>query len=317
MGAADRSSRPAAASTEILVIGSVNLDLVLTLDTLPLPGETLHSRSSRRSPGGKGANQALAAARLGGTVRLAARVGQDSEADQALALLREDGVDLSSVDALAEHATGLAIVEVDARGENSIVLVPGANLVWDDPGQAAALVAEAGVVVCQGEIPAEVVDAVSAACTPAQRLLLNLAPVIPLRSETLRRADPLVVNEHEGRAALALLGGDAVEEDEVVRELLDAGIRSVVMTLGPRGALLGDADGLRKIASPCVTAVDTTGAGDAFVGGLALRLAAGDDLDQAAQFAARVGAAAVTREGAQPSYPQSEDELPSLTESAG
>ncbi|ATG50425.1 ribokinase [Brachybacterium vulturis] len=317
MGAADRTSRQAESSTEILVVGSVNLDLVLTLDALPLPGETLYSRSSRRSPGGKGANQALAAARLGGRVRLAARVGQDSEADQALALLREDGVDLSAVEALAEHATGLAIVEVDAQGENSIVLVPGANLVWNDLGQTVALVADADIFVCQGEIPAEVVDAVSSACSPAQRLLLNLAPVIPVRSETLRCADPLVVNEHEGRAVLALLGGDAVEEADVMRDLLDAGVRSVVMTLGPRGALLGDADGLRQVPSPQVEAVDTTGAGDAFVGGLALRLAAGDDLDQAARFAARLGAAAVTRDGAQPSYPRTVDGLPSPTGIAG
>ena len=261
------------------VVGSVNLDLVATLDRLPAPGETRTAAGFSRVPGGKGANQALAAARLGATVHLVAAVGPDGE--EALALLRREGVGLTRVREV-DVSTGLALIEVDTGGETTIVVVPGAN---------AALavmpedVAGADAVLTVLEVPD---DAVRAAAEHATGLfVLNAAPARPVSPDVLARADLVVVN----RAEHAAIPG------------LDAA-RAVAVTRGAEGAvLLRDGREVARGAPPPVTAVDGTGAGDAFVAAVVVGLLDGvADAELLARGCA-AGALAATRPGAQPSLP--------------
>lgn len=298
---------------DVVVVGSVNADLLTRVAQHPAPGETVLVRTLAVLPGGKGANQAVAAARLGARTALVGAVGTDAFAEPALAGLRAAGVDLGAV-AVHDGPTGLALVTVADDGENTIVVVPGANARVDGTAVAAhdALVAAAAVVVVQGEIPRSGIERAAAAATG--RLVVNLAPVVDVDPAVLRAADPLVLNEHEAPLLLAALGGDAMgaDPDALARGLLADGVRSVVLTLGGRGALVADGgdDGPVHVVAPRVPVVDTTGAGDAFVGALAHRLALGEDLVPAARTAVRVGAFAVGREGAQPAFPGAGDALP-------
>ena len=298
----------------IVVVGSVNVDLLAQVQRHPRPGETLHGTGGQMLPGGKGANQAVAAARLGARVAMVGAVGSDVQAEAALSVLREAGVDLGHV-AEIEGPTGLAIVTVAEDGENSIVVIAGANDAMD-AGRvraAAEVISAARIVVCQGEIPRDGIEALPALVTG--RFLHNPAPVMELDPAVLRASDPLVVNQHEAGLVLAQLapGQEAPEDPEaVVAALRAAGIPSAVLTLGADGSLVADQAGVRRIPPAPVEAVDTTGSGDAFIGALALGLARGDDLATAARLASRVGAFAATGEGAQPSYPTAADELPAL-----
>ena len=298
----------------IVVVGSVNVDLLAQVRRHPRPGETLHGTGGQMLPGGKGANQAVAAARLGARVAMVGAVGSDVQAEAALSALREAGVDLGHV-AEIEGPTGLAIVTVAEDGENSIVVIAGANDAMD-AGRvraAAEAISAARIVVCQGEIPRDGIEALPALVTG--RFLHNPAPVMELDPAVLRASDPLVVNQHEAGLVLAQLAPDqeAPEDPEaVVAALRAAGIPSAVLTLGADGSLVADQAGVRRIPPAPVEAVDTTGSGDAFIGALALGLARGDDLTTAARLASRVGAFAATGEGAQPSYPTAADELPAL-----
>lgn len=298
----------------ITVVGSINADIVLGVSRSPLPGETLIAESLDVHPGGKGANQALAAARLGATVAFIGAVGTDAYAPTAVNGLRQAGVDITAV-ATVPGPTGQAYVTVDGRtGENSIVIVAGANAFVDEAHvrSHADLLERADLVVLQGEIPPEGAAAAAASSSTA-RLVLNLAPVIPVDQEVIRRADPLVVNEHEGRLVLKLLGRtpkDLGTEEDIVKALLAAGIPTVVITLGAAGAIFSDGGPVLRVPAPSVEAIDTTGAGDAFVGALCARLSDGAPLGEAVRFAVRVGSFAVTRRGAQPSYPGPDDVLP-------
>ncbi|MCT1908423.1 ribokinase [Brachybacterium paraconglomeratum] len=300
----------------IVVVGSVNVDLLAQVQRHPRPGETLHGTGGQMLPGGKGANQAVAAARLGARVAMVGAVGSDVQAEAALSALREAGVDLGHV-AEIEGPTGLAIVTVAEDGENSIVVIAGANDAMD-AGRvraAAEVISAARIVVCQGEIPRDGIEALPALVTG--RFLHNPAPVMELDPAVLRASDPLVVNQHEAGLVLAQLvpGQEAPEDpDAVVAALLATGIPSAVLTLGADGSLVADQAGVRRIPPAPVEAVDTTGSGDAFIGALALGLARGDDLATAARLASRVGAFAATGEGAQPSYPTAADALPPLQE---
>ena len=300
----------------IVVVGSVNVDLLAQVQRHPRPGETLHGTGGQMLPGGKGANQAVAAARLGARVAMVGAVGTDVQAGAALSALRKAGVDLGHV-AEIEGPTGLAIVTVAEDGENSIVVIAGANDAMD-AGRvraAAEVISAARIVVCQGEIPRDGIEALPALVTG--RFLHNPAPVMELDPAVLRASDPLVVNQHEAALVLAQLTpglAPPVTPEAILRALMDAGVPAAVLTLGAEGALVADADGLHRIPPAPVDAVDTTGAGDAFIGALALGLARGDDLPSAARLASRVGAFAATGEGAQPSYPSAQDLLPQLDE---
>ncbi len=237
------------AGGQIVVVGSINFDLIFPCERIPRPGETLHSHGSESAPGGKGANQAVAAARLGGRVAMVGAVGDDTFADQALSLLVDAGVNLTALQRVS-GATGVAIVYVQDDGENSILLSSGANLSMTAElvDECAELIETADVLVLQGEIPRPALEA--AARHSLGRLVFNLAPVIAVDPEVLRRANPLVVNEYEGRIALEMLGNEVPKDDEgVVAGLLDAGILAVVLTRGARGAV-APRRGARSLKSP-------------------------------------------------------------------
>jgi len=266
---------------DVTVVGSVNLDLVAALPQLPHPGESLTATGLTRIPGGKGANQALAIRRLGLSVRLVAAVGVDPEADTALQLLRSEGVQLDRLRRVAEP-TGLALINVDASGETTIAVVPGANAALQ---VCAEDVAGADAVLTVLEVPDH---AVTAAAQHATGLfVLNAAPARPVALDVLRRADLVVVNSAEHAA---LPGLDAA--------------RVVAVTYGPRGAvLLRDGRQVATAAPPPVHAVDGTGAGDAFVGAAVAGLLTGLRDAELLARACAAGALAATRHGAQPSLP--------------
>ncbi|CQR63953.1 ribokinase [Streptomyces leeuwenhoekii] len=288
---------------DLLVVGSANADLVIGVERRPGPGETVLGSDLAVHPGGKGANQAVAAARLGARTALLARVGADDHGRLLLESQRAAGVDTVGV-LVGEDPTGVALITVDPSGDNSIVVSPGANarLGPEDVRAAGSLLHASRVVSAQLEIPLETVVEVVRNLPPDGRFVLNPSPPRPLPAEVLAACDPLIVNEHEARVIL----GDACvsgEPADWARILLAKGPRSVVVTLGAQGALVASAEGVSRVPSVRVDAVDTTGAGDAFTAALAWRLGTGWDLVRAAAYAARVGAAAVTRPGAQASYP--------------
>ncbi len=268
----------------VTVVGSVNLDLVMRVPRLPVAGETVTDGRFSRHPGGKGANQALAARRLGATVSLVAAVGNDEAAEAALVLLEEAGVDLSRCWIHETLPTGVASILVDARGENQIAVAPGANRGLT--AEALELGADESVM-CQLEIPIETVAAAAAATTGF--FCLNAAPARSVPKEILRRADLVVVNEVEH----ATLGLDLSE----VRGL-------VALTLGSSGATLyRHGRVVARATPPRVEVVDAVGAGDCFVAALTVGLLDGLAPEQALQRAVTAGALATTKEGAQPSMP--------------
>ena len=293
---------------DLVVVGSANADLVIGVVRRPGAGETVLGSDLAVHPGGKGANQAVAAARLGARTALLARIGDDEHGRMLLDVQRRAGIDTAGV-LVGGAPTGVALIVVDPSGDNSIVVSPGANarLTPVDVRAAGAMLRAARVVSLQLEIPPETVaETVRTAVAAGTRVVLNPSPPAPLPDDVLAACDPLVVNEHEAKV---LLAGDPAADGESpeawAAALLSRGPRSVVVTLGPAGALVARADGDCPVTvpSPVVRAVDTTGAGDAFTGALAWRLGAGDDLETAVRLAVRVGAAAVTRTGAQQSLP--------------
>ena len=274
--------------TAIVVVGSVNLDLSATVARLPAPGETLTGATLSRFPGGKGANQALAARRLGANVRLVACVGEDTAADEALAILREAGVDLSDVRVLADSPTGIALICVDPSGENQIVVAPGANAAM----RAGELeLGSADALICQLEVPGE---AVAAAANAFEGFFCaNLAPAKEIDATVLQRADLVIVNETE-----AAWYGDTLE----------ACGGMIATTYGAKGASLRKGGTvIAEAKPPTVKAVDTVGAGDAFTAALTVALVERQAPAAALRFACAAGAAAATCAGAQPSLPTREE----------
>lgn len=298
-------------SGSIVVVGSINADLTTHVHRHPTPGETLLGSGGSISAGGKGANQAVAAAQLGAKVHMVGAVGSDPMAEDALKHLRSSGADMSAVTTV-DGPTGLAVITVSEDGENTIIVIPGANATVDAiyVEQHAQLIRDAGIVLLQGEIPAPGFDRTVELAQG--RVVVNLAPVVPVGHDQLLKADPLLVNEHEGALVLDMLGAPTgtTDPEELVTALLEQGFASVVMTLGAEGALVGTPEKLTAIPTPKIIAVDTTGSGDAFAGALVTKLSEGSELIDAATFAARVGAFAATRPGAQASYPTLTSELP-------
>lgn len=292
----------------IVVAGSINADLTVNVARHPNPGETLLGTGGGITPGGKGANQAVAAARLGSPVALIGAVGKDANAAPATQLLADAGVNLRAVETL-DDVTGLAVITVAEDGENTVMVIPGANAgVTVD--KHAELIERAEILLLQGEIPAESCErAVAIAQAAGVRVVVNLAPVIPVDPAVLFAANPLVLNEHEATLVAGQLG---LEAPVTASDLVRAGVPSVVITYGADGAAIADVQGSTHIPAASVKPVDTVGAGDAFTGALCHKLHSGALLIDAARYASRVGAFAVTRPGAQPSYPWPEDELPEL-----
>ncbi len=264
-----------------------------------MAGETVGGARLEWHPGGKGANQALAAARAGARVSLVGRVGEDAFGAERLAQLQAEGIDVAHVRTSAA-ATGTAVVTLTPDGENTIVVAPGANgLVGpDDLDAAGSVMGEADVLVAQLEVPLAAVEHAIARCPATSVVVLNAAPARQLASELLRRVDVLVVNESEASALSGLTVIDAATAEGAARRLRTVGARAVVVTLGAAGALVDAPTGGGLVAAPRAAVVDTTGAGDAFVGALAARLALGAELVAAVGFANAVGAATTERIGA-------------------
>ncbi len=285
----------------IVVVGSLNMDLVVRVARHPRMGETLLGGEFHTFPGGKGANQAVAAARLGAPVRMIGRVGRDAFGSALLATAQNDRVDTTYIQKDPDAASGVALITVSEDGQNTIVVAAGANgrLSAEDVYAAEAAFADAGAVVMQLEIP---LPAVEAAARLGRKYgaatILNPAPAQPFSAELLALSDYLVPNQPE----LRLLSGQADLEDGI-QTLLDAGVTNLIVTLGEKGVRWASAQ--QKIYIPAfnVRAVDTTAAGDAFVGAFAAGLAEGRSVEEALQRGCAAGALAVTRAGAQPSLP--------------
>jgi ribokinase len=268
----------------LTVVGSINLDLVATAPRLPRAGETVTGATLARHPGGKGANQALAARRLGAEVDLIGAVGWDPMADEALLLVKAYGVGLEQILIEDDEPTGVALIAVDPEGENQIVVAAGANHRLK-PGDLPARIETP--LILQLELPIETVEA--AAGRGTDFVCINLAPAAPVSDQLLRRADLLVVNETEA---------------EFYGDLLHQGGGRVVVTLGARGAVMYQRGAeIARATPPKVKAVDATGAGDCFVGAICVALLEGMEPEAALRFACAAGAIAATRSGAQPSLP--------------
>lgn len=287
----------------ITIIGSINLDLIATVGRLPGPGETVLGSGFGTAPGGKGANQALAAARAGGAVRLIGAIGRDSFAGEALALLKEGGVDLSKVREATEP-TGTALILVGGDGENMIAVVPGANATVEVAEIAAAAFAVGEHILLQHEIPLEAVEATLATAREAGAVtLLNTAPFRAEAAEFLAMADYVLANETEFDLYARELKLRGSSREERMRDFAERTGHVIIVTLGRDGALAAAAAGLIKVASLDITPVDTVGAGDTFCGYLAAGLAAALPLEEALRRAAVAGSLACLKPGAQPSIP--------------
>jgi ribokinase len=271
----------------IRVIGSINLDIVASGTALPRAGETVTGATLAYYPGGKGANQALAARKLGADVTIVGAVGKDGAADQALSLLRANGVDLGQVKVVSDQPTGVALIAVGEGGENQIVVASGANDALTLDMLEDLSTAKFNATICQLEIPIPTIDAI--ATHVKGFFAINLAPAQPVSATVLNRADLIIVNETE-----AAFYGD----------LLKTVLGLVVVTLGAEGAIMYQGAGGSILAKPPkVTPVDTTGAGDTFVGALVVALMEGQSRQDALTFACAAGAAATQKAGAQPSMP--------------
>jgi ribokinase len=296
----------------VCVVGAANVDLVSYVPRLPRVGETLHGSRFEIGDGGKGANQAVMAAKLGADVALVAKLGDDLFGQPMLERLRAHGVDTTHVSVTSDAPSGVAPIAVDEEGRNTIVIVTGANdlLGPADVERARPAIAKAAVVVCQLEIPVETtLAALRVARGEGVRTILNPAPARPdLSQEAYGLSDVFCPNETE---AADLAGRPLRELEEIVaaaREFRQLGSGAVVVTLGERGCVVVD-DEATPIPAPVVRAVDTTGAGDAFVGTLACMLAVGGDLHDAAGVATKIASLSVQRPGTQSSFPQI-DQLP-------
>ena len=295
----------------VLVIGSANVDVSVSTPRLPLAGETVLGDSSLVSGGGKGANQALAAARCGAETRFMGRVGEDAFGQLVREALVAAGVDTTALEAVPGAATGLAAICVDGEGQNCIVVVPGANLTLrpEDIEARASLLRSAAVVVLQCEIPLETVyrsvEIAAAAGTP---VILNPAPCGELDLARLPRGVTyLIPNETEAAALAGRTASDTAGMLAVARQLHHGGVDCVILTRGERGCLIVDEREPRFVEALAVTAIDATGAGDAFVGCLAASLVQGYGRDEAVRRAVVYASLSTTRRGAQRSYPSATD----------
>jgi ribokinase len=295
---------------KIVVVGSVNIDMVVKGKSLPAPGETVAGGQFVLAGGGKGANQAVAAARLGGNVTLVAKVGQDMFGDQALAQFRKEGIDIEGILRDPVHATGVALILVDEKGENMISVASGANhaLKPEEIDNVASLIENADLLMLQMEIPLDCIRrAVELAAKAGVPVILNPAPASPLEASLLRLVTYLTPNESEAEKLTGVPVHDEASAQRAAKKLMDVGVRNVIITLGSQGALAVNSEGSWMVPSFPVKAIDTTAAGDAFNGGLACAVASGKPLIEAVRDANLVGALSVTKLGAQPSLPTAEE----------
>lgn len=291
---------------KVIVVGSINMDITARTDKLPDTGETVAARSVEYLPGGKGLNQAVAAAKIGTTVVLAGCLGSDSFADELASFIRRHKIDVSCL-RRSEKNSGIALITVDERGQNTIVVAPGSNADVCPEDVKKLPVGPGDVVVCQFEIPpAAVAAAFAKAHRYSARTILNPSPVCPIPEEIFRNTDILIVNETE----LAFLSRENFDENTPAEKIADAAEKlktdaeqTVIVTLGSRGALIAGGKDMLFVDSYKVPAVDTVGAGDCFAGVFAAKLAEGKDVGESVKTAARAAAVCVTRKGAAPAMP--------------
>ena len=291
---------------KIYVVGSINRDLVVYVDGLPRPGETVFGNRFQQFPGGKGANQAVAASRLGGDVHLVGNVGSDAFGKQMLEFLAGENIDTSEVVILDTAPTGIALITVDSASENSIVVVSGANMVWHTRDLARMKIEPSDIIICQFEIPLEIIESVfEQAKKVGATTILNPAPVKPAAETLLENVDYIVVNEVE----LEALSGATVNPADptsvyaAMEKIRERGPLAIVATLGSRGALFSGPTGRYEAKGHKVNAVDTTGAGDCFIGGFAAALSKSDSVPEAINLANKAAVISVTRRGATSSFP--------------
>ena len=292
---------------DILVIGSLNADLVVRAPRFPQPGETISGEDLQTLPGGKGANQAVAAARLGTSVSMLGRVGKDNFGDYLLQNLQSNQVDTNHVQR-EDGSTGTAIIIVDSNGQNSIVLSPGANGKVSPTDVETLPLSGFSLLLLQLEIPIEtVLSAARRAKDSGLRVLLNPAPAYSLPDELITRSDYLVPNENELNLLTNQTVNDIPSAERAARILLERGAQTVIVTLGANGALIVTKENSKHIPAFKVNVVDTTAAGDAFIGGFASALLQDKSLEDAVRYGCGCGALATTKFGAQPSLPTKEE----------
>jgi ribokinase len=294
----------------ILVIGSLNIDVVINLKHLPQPGETITGLEKKEHPGGKGANQAYAAAKLGGNTVMIGMVGADGYGQALRSSLKSAGVDTSGIIVQQGTETGLAFIYVDENGENTIVLASGANAVLssEDIRGMERLTDASDIVLMQLEIPIETVAyAIEAAGRKGKTIVLDPAPVRDGIEAIYDKVDILTPNEGE-LAALTGMSTDTIEgAGSAAKSLIQKGVGAVIVTLGGKGALLVQKDKTKRFPAKSVKAVDTTAAGDVFSAAVCAALSEGKDIEEAIVFANAASAITVTREGAQPSIPSRQE----------
>ena len=292
------STRP-----DIAIVGSINMDLVVRCEALPQPGETILAKSSSEICGGKGANQAVAATRADGNVRMIGRVGDDTFSNCLIRTLEQEQICCDAIQRTADCASGMAIVAVEQGGQNTIMVVPGANgrVGVDDVQAAEDIITAADVLLLQLEIPAEaVLAAIEIARKSGVRIILDPAPAMRVWPQDLLNVDVLCPNESEAATLLGRPVKSIDDAESAARELNQLGIQQVAITLGSRGTMVCDGEAPQLIEPCVITAVDTTAAGDAFAGALAVRWAEGANFIEAVRFANAAGALAASRKGAQP-----------------
>ena len=290
----------------ILVVGSSNTDIVVKAARLPLPGETILGGEFFMNPGGKGANQAVAAARLGGRVTFICKTGNDIFGRQAVQLFKDEGIDTSYLLSDPDQPSGVALITVDEHAENCIAVASGANatLTKDDLANAQPVIQQSAIVLLQLEIPIPTVEyAASAAAKNGVTVILNPAPACPLSNNLLSNISIITPNENEAEMLSGIKVTDIDTAKLAAKAIHEKGVASVVITLGANGALVFHDGVFTHVPGIRVQAVDTTAAGDVFNGALAVALADGKTIVDAAQFACRASAIAVTRFGAQASVP--------------
>ncbi len=290
---------------KIIVIGSANTDMVVKTDKLPLPGETVIGGVFFMNAGGKGANQAVAAARLGGDVTFVAKVGNDIFGKQTIIGLKKEGIDTQYVFKDKKAPSGTALITVNHEGENCIVVAPGANAnLLPKDLEAVTTMNEAEIILVQLEIPMETIEiAVKKANANAQKVILNPAPAQPLADELLSGLFLITPNETEAALLTGINVHDKTTASQAADFLQSKGVQNVIITLGKQGAYLQTSDLKILVPTPSVKAVDTTAAGDTFSGAIAVAIAENMDWENAVRFACRAASISVTRLGAQASVP--------------
>lgn len=296
---------------QVVVVGSLNMDLVTRAERLPRAGETLAGESFGTVPGGKGANQAVAAARLGARVAMVGCVGDDAYGDQLRAALVTEQIDCEAVTAIAGISSGVALIVVDAGSQNAIVIVAGGNgrLTPEVMAEFDSKLADAEVIICQLEVPMDTVGyTLKRGRELGKIVVLNPAPATgPLPVSWLPMIDYLIPNESEATALTGITVDSLASAELAAGKLLAAGSAKVIITLGALGSLFADGRQFQHFPAPKVQAVDTTAAGDTFVGGFAAALAQGQNESDAIRFGQIAAALSVTRAGAQPSIPMLND----------